>query len=65
VVSAACTQSDGTLSFAEIQNIIQGNGTTDVVMTYDKDAQVKYITYDTVRLPLPVRRTSYLIIALE
>ncbi|EIN13198.1 bacteriodes thetaiotaomicron symbiotic chitinase [Punctularia strigosozonata HHB-11173 SS5] len=42
-----CTQSDGTLSFAEIQDIIRMNGTSDTNIVYDAIAQVKYVTYDT------------------
>ncbi|KAI0350483.1 hypothetical protein OH77DRAFT_1430947 [Trametes cingulata] len=39
-----CTAADGTLSFAEIQDVLARSGSTPV---YDKDAQVKYLVYDT------------------
>ncbi|VDC05350.1 unnamed protein product [Peniophora sp. CBMAI 1063] len=46
-----CTASDGTLSFAEIQTILSTNPSEGSVTTttpvYDKDAQVKYVVYDT------------------
>ena len=48
ICSLACTAADGTLSFAEIQDILSRNsGATPV---YDQTAQVKYLVYDTVSL---------------
>ncbi|KAI0364301.1 glycoside hydrolase, partial [Pilatotrama ljubarskyi] len=40
----ACTAGDGTLSYAEIQDILARSGATPV---YDTTAQVKYLVYDT------------------
>ncbi|KAI0714386.1 glycoside hydrolase superfamily [Cerioporus squamosus] len=40
----ACTAADGTLSYAEIQDILTRGGLSPV---YDTDAQVKYLVYDT------------------
>lgn len=42
---SACTASDGTLSFSEIQNIIQSTSISSK-QVFDKDAQVKYLIYD-------------------
>lgn len=54
MIYLACTASDGTLSFAEIQNILSPSSGKGSVTTgtpvYDKDAQVKYLVYDTVRI---------------
>lgn len=48
--SLACTASDGTLSFAEIQDVLANStGVSVNTPVYDKAAQVKYVVYDDVR----------------